>query len=523
MADRNAPNHPTPTERAERSSRTPRTPRRAWLHLATSSVSSVGLPSPSPAAAFYLHDGRLPQLQQYPAHAQLQQRKRPQPLKTFVLGLESRESNGGTPTTDPPADGGGDLTPPCGGGGAGAGGEDTAKASARSAASDATADTRFPFISPVEPVLTLARFHRSLNKVYIPLDDEEELEVVRTYKHAYIRMWCWHRGKSIIELQKETLTNKDNTHSPNTDTDTDTHRRRRQCEAGFRALNGAGSNFALLGTPGSSLLGGGAFGQVYKAIHFPTMRRVAIKKIPKDFGRTHEYANSFARELRNLYHNLQQLSARVTPKALGAGAGGLGADTVRDGSGHCPYLLTLYDAYVERNPTNLCLVLEYMEGGSLEQVVAAGAGGGGCDDEGFLREVSHNVLKVRFFVGPQWFGGPRQRISTDLNPSPHHPTTAQGLHHLHHRGYLHQDVKPGNVLLTADRFAKLADFGLTVAVSGPDAEEGEGQEVAAGGIVGQGASLYGDAVVVGTARYWPPELWGAESTFCVACLLALGD
>lgn len=28
--------------------------------------------------------------------------------------------------------------------------------------------------------MTLARFHRSLNKVYIPLDEEEELEVVRT-------------------------------------------------------------------------------------------------------------------------------------------------------------------------------------------------------------------------------------------------------------------------------------------------------------------------------------------------------
>jgi hypothetical protein len=33
------------------------------------------------------------------------------------------------------------------------------------------------------------------------------------------------------------------------------------------------SNFALVGTPnGSSLLGEGGFGQVFKAIHFPTMR-----------------------------------------------------------------------------------------------------------------------------------------------------------------------------------------------------------------------------------------------------------
>lgn len=164
-----------------------------------------------------------------------------------------------------------------------------------------------------------------------------------------------------------------------------------QGEAGFRSLNGAGSNFALLGTPGSSLLGGGAFGQVYKAIHFPTMRRVAIKKIPKDFGRSHEYANSFARELRNLYHNVQQLSARATPKVLATGRPAGAGEGVE---GHCPYLLTLYDAYIERNPTNLCLVLEYMEGGSLEQVMAA-QGAGGCNDEGFILEVAHNVLKVR--------------------------------------------------------------------------------------------------------------------------------
>lgn len=300
------------------------------------------------------------------------------------------------------------------------------------------------------------------------------------------------------------------------------HDKYKQCEAGFRALNGAGSNFALLGTPGSSLLGGGAFGQVYKAIHFPTMRRVAIKKIPKDFGRTHEYANSFARELRNLYHNVQQLSARVTPK-LGAAAaaattGGAWA-AEGGGGGHCPYLLTLYDAYVERNPTNLCLVLEFMEGGSLEQVVAAGAGAGGCDDEGFIREVSHNVLKVRpsrFFVasvvhsrGPVGF----PHTTHTLNRShPHAHTTHQGLLHLHQRGYLHQDVKPGNVLLTADRFAKLADFGLTVAVGG-GGEVGADAEAA--------GAVYGEAVAVGTARYWPPELWGTESELWVELGFAL--
>jgi hypothetical protein len=166
-------------------SRTPRTsPRKAWLHLATSSVSSAGLLSPTPSSFVKPHLAQ-------------QGRKRPQPLTTFALGLESREETGPTPTT---ADAGA----------AGANGCDTTTGgSARSAASDATADTRFPFISPVEPVLTLARFHRSLNKVYIPLDDEEELEVVRT-----CTVWCVPAG-SFLPLPfypPPSLNNYKNTH-----------------------------------------------------------------------------------------------------------------------------------------------------------------------------------------------------------------------------------------------------------------------------------------------------------------------
>lgn len=37
---------------------------------------------------------------------------------------------------------------------------------------------------------------------------------------------------------------------------------------------------------------------------------------------------------------------------------------------------------------------------------------------------------------------------------------AQGLCHLHSRGYVHHDVKPSNMMLFSDGFAKLADFGV---------------------------------------------------------------
>lgn len=342
---------PTSVSRENRSGQ-----RKVWLHLASSSASSSSTDlsaTPSPGIALL--------------------RKRPDPLTSIeFLGSKSHAT----------------ASSSC------------SASSSTTSSSSSSAASRFPFISPVEPLTTLARFHRSLNKVYIPLDEEEELEVG---------------------------------------------------EKGFRSLNGKGSNFALLGTPGSSLLGAGAYGHVYKAIHFPTMRRVAIKKIPKDFGRANEFSNSFARELRNLYSNVR----KITDEAKSARA------TQEEGpGGHCPFLLTLYDAYVEKNPTNLCLVLEYMEGGSLEQMMQQHPRDG-CRDEGFLREVCHNVLK--------------------------------GLNYLHERQYLHQDVKPGNILLTLTHFAKLADFGLTVDVNSAADALGES---------------YSAAVAVGSARYWPPELWG---------------
>ncbi len=74
---------------------------------------------------------------------------------------------------------------------------------------------------------------------------------------------------------------------------------------------------------------------------------------------------------------------------------------------------------------------------------------------------------------------------------------------MHRRQYLHQDVKPGNILLTATQFAKLADFGLTVDVN---AERDVLEE------------SYVQTVAVGTARYWPPELWGPESKCLVEYL-----
>lgn len=56
--------------------------------------------------------------------------------------------------------------------------------------------------------------------------------------------------------------------------------------------------------------------------------------------------------------------------------------------------------------------------------------------------------------------------------------SAWGLEHAHREGVIHQDVKPGNILLGADGLVKVTDFGVAKALRGPDTERdaSEGRE-----------------------------------------------
>jgi serine/threonine protein kinase len=48
---------------------------------------------------------------------------------------------------------------------------------------------------------------------------------------------------------------------------------------------------------------------------------------------------------------------------------------------------------------------------------------------------------------------------------------ACGLHHAHQQGLVHRDVKPGNILVTAEGLAKLSDLGLAGPLAGGEAED----------------------------------------------------
>ena len=51
--------------------------------------------------------------------------------------------------------------------------------------------------------------------------------------------------------------------------------------------------------------------------------------------------------------------------------------------------------------------------------------------------------------------------------------TALALQHAHERGFIHRDIKPKNIMVTADKIVKLADLGLARALSDKEAAKAE--------------------------------------------------
>jgi len=121
---------------------------------------------------------------------------------------------------------------------------------------------------------------------------------------------------------------------------------------------------------------------------------------------------------------------------------------------HHPNIVAAYDA--EQAGETHFLVMEYIDGVNLAQLVA---------EKGLL-PVAEACEYVR--------------------------QAALGLHHAHERGMVHRDVKPHNLIRSADGVVKLLDFGLASVV-----ECGEGQ-------------LTGTNAIMGTPDYIAPEQ--AENT-----------
>jgi serine/threonine-protein kinase len=85
---------------------------------------------------------------------------------------------------------------------------------------------------------------------------------------------------------------------------------------------------------------------------------------------------------------------------------------------------------------------------------------------------------------------------------------ARAIHHAHSRGVLHRDLKPGNILLTADGEPKVGDFGLSVRckVTDPSAEGPASDCPGEPDDAGDVSAPFVRAGVVGTIPYMSTEM-----------------
>ena len=109
---------------------------------------------------------------------------------------------------------------------------------------------------------------------------------------------------------------------------------------------------------------------------------------------------------------------------------------------------------------------------------------------------------IRYFAS-ELVEGPDLRAIMERGPMPVRrildlgAQIAEGLAAAHEKGILHRDLKPENVLVSKDRLAKIADFGLAK-IAEPAAEGASQTPTAA-------AESTGTGIVMGTVSYMSPE------------------
>ena len=154
-------------------------------------------------------------------------------------------------------------------------------------------------------------------------------------------------------------------------------------------------------------LGQGASGVVERKIDAVSLELVAVKQVALHDA---EAVKSIAAELSILNSNQADQGGHQL-------------------QGSIRNLVALYGYYFDRSSNQLCLVMEYCEGGSLQDLI----------DTGDRLSQETLVTIARDALAGMWF--------------------------IHSHGKIHRDVKPGNLLIDRIGRVKVADFGLARQVS----------------------------------------------------------
>ena len=246
-------------------------------------------------------------------------------------------------------------------------------------------------------------------------------------------------------------------------------------------------------------LGAGASGVVYKAFDLVDLRLVALKMIPM-FERVKR--KQMVRELATLFQMLrkkkEEIVAAVQLEIATADSSSSSStavpptvpetnkktttnrrnnrrrkrgdieNDVENDDKKLPheFIVDFYDAFSNVEEGGVALMMEYMDGGSLQDIV----NDGGCDDEGILANIAAQGL--------------------------------EGLAFLHSCNQLHRDLKPGNFLISKLGDVKVADLGILrqMDLATATASTIQSNNNDSGGPTIQRASTF-----VGTATYMSPE------------------
>lgn len=94
-----------------------------------------------------------------------------------------------------------------------------------------------------------------------------------------------------------------------------------------------------------------------------------------------------------------------------------------------PYIVEHYGAFLAEHDTQICILMEYCEAGSLDSILGKLKSRKWRCSEHVLGRIASSVLR--------------------------------GLDYLHERKIIHRDIKPSNILLTRTGAIKLCDFGVS--------------------------------------------------------------
>ncbi|EGG02686.1 uncharacterized protein MELLADRAFT_38429 [Melampsora larici-populina 98AG31] len=147
-------------------------------------------------------------------------------------------------------------------------------------------------------------------------------------------------------------------------------------------------------------LGEGAGGEVKKVLHRPSGLYMAKKAIP-----TSPNPLVHKQILRELAFNREVAN------------------------GETPWIVKYYGAFLEENDTQIAILLEFCEGGSLDSIYKQIKSRQGRIGEKILGKVAESVLS--------------------------------GLNYLHMKKIIHRDIKPSNILVTKNGEIKICDLGVS--------------------------------------------------------------